>query len=212
MMPPVLFSAGRTGGRLVGGGGVYKDWKSVVNSNEKYKKTKKDMIEPVRSFLRKESDVSEFMHNRDVVMWVDWGDFDDAIIRYCERILQTGKLSAEYKDADYERGFGLWIHYDGKAMKVPYEGEAADRDTTLISLNEILNPDYEIRLWRGSFGSDTLAFVPMKTEEWEKLEAEFGTDKIEKEFMRIEKGTAMFEMDMDEAFRLAEEYEAYENS
>lgn len=169
------------------------------------------MIELIKKVLQAD-DASESMINYDAVMWVDWREEDDVIVSYCEKILQTGKLSAECKDADNERGFEIWIYYDGKAINIPYEGEGADRDTTLITLNEVLSPKYEIRLWRGSFGGDTLAFVPMKTEEWKDLEKEFGLEKLDNEFMRIKKGVAMFEMDMDDVFRLVDEYNVYKSS
>ncbi|WP_262463682.1 hypothetical protein [Acinetobacter dispersus] len=43
-------------------------------------------------------------------------------------------------------------------MIIPYQGEGADRDTTLKALNKILQPDYEIRFCLASVGSDTLEF------------------------------------------------------
>ncbi|WP_228277599.1 hypothetical protein [Acinetobacter dispersus] len=46
-------------------------------------------------------------------------------------------------------------------MIIPYQGEGADRDTTLKALNQILQPDYEIRFCMASDGSDTLAFLPL---------------------------------------------------
>lgn len=169
------------------------------------------MIDFIKKVLQT-SDASELMSNHDVVMWVDWREEDDAIVSYCEDILKTGKLSAECKDSDNERGFEIWIYYDGKEINIPYKGKGADRDTTLITLNDVLNPMYEIRLWRGSLGGDTLAFVPMKTEEWNDLEKEFGLKKLENEFMRIKKGVSMFKMSMDDVFRLVHEYNVYKGS
>ena len=48
----------------------------------------------------------------------------------------------------------------------------------LKTLNKIIQPEYEIRLFMESLGSDTLAFVPLSKEEWEELEKEFGEEKV----------------------------------
>ena len=57
-----------------------------------------------------------------VVMILSWwwiGEKeDDAIIGYCENILETGQLSAELEDADNQQGFSITIHYGEKSLLI----------------------------------------------------------------------------------------------
>jgi hypothetical protein len=128
----------------------------------------------------------------DIVMWVDWREDDDAIVRYCEYTIQTGDLDAEVNDTDDAIGFEILISYKGKKHKVPYQNEVADRDTTIITLNEVLAPDYEIRTCEDSRGSDGLAFLPLSAKQWSKLENEFGNERINACFAKIRHDVKMF--------------------
>jgi hypothetical protein len=58
-------------------------------------------------------------------------------------------------------------------------------------LNEVLKPDYEIRLCANSLGSDTLAFLPLSAKQWMDLEDEFGQNKVNKLFIKRSKETKM---------------------
>jgi len=128
------------------------------------------------------------------LMWVDWREEDDAIIRYCENILQTKALSAKSVSSnDDPLGFELIITYKGMNHKVMYPGEDADRDTTIITLNEVLAPDYEIRFFVVSGGGDTLAFLPLSAQQWAELEETFGDEQLERHFAKIHSGLKMFE-------------------
>lgn len=125
------------------------------------------------------------------IMWVDWGEEDDAIIEYCEKIIQTGELSAELNSADDPIGFEVIIIYKGERHKIHYKGKGSDRDTTLITLNEVLQPVYDIRFCKSSDGSDTLAFMPLTHQQWAELESQFGS-KVGEHFSKIDKDTVLF--------------------
>ena len=127
----------------------------------------------------------------DIVMVVDWREEDDAIIGYCENILETGQLSAELEDADNQQGFSITIHYGEKSLLIPYQGEGADRDTTLRSLNEILQPEYEIRFCKASDGSDTLEFIPLPKKLWHQLDMKYA-GKMDTLFARFEHDSVFF--------------------
>ena len=71
--------------------------------------------------------------------------------------------------------------------------DKTDRDTTIITLNEVLSPDYEIRFCIDSDGSDTLAFLPLSAKQWADLEAGVGRRKINNRFREIKRGITMFE-------------------
>src|SRR4051794_31419183 len=75
---------------------------------------------------------------------VDRRDLDEDIVTACESILQTGKLSTQWiENGDEET---LFILYGDKRVKVPLKVSAADRHITLLSLNEALSPDFEVRM------------------------------------------------------------------
>lgn len=118
--------------------------------------------------------VEDLLDDRNTIFWIDWREEDDSIPRYCEEILQTGTLSAEFVDADTEQGCELHIYYDGKNLKVPLTFSSKDRHITICSLNEILEPHYEIRFFTASNGMDTLAFVPLPKSSWDQLEEQYG--------------------------------------
>ncbi len=56
-----------------------------------------------------------------------------------------------------------------------------------------------------SIGSDTLGFIPKESKYWEELEKEFGKEKVRKYFSVITESSKMFDMDMNEIFKLMEE-------
>ncbi len=151
-------------------------------------------FEMVKRYLSEGSTVAfhkTFSGTYDAVMWVDWREEDDAIIRYCEDILQTGRLSATVKEVFENPGFELIIEYGEMKRKVPYRSSGADRDTTLVTLNDVIQPDYEIRFCKASAGSDTLAFLPLAAAQWKELEKKYGA-MVLKHFSKVSKSTAFF--------------------
>jgi hypothetical protein len=127
----------------------------------------------------------------DIVMWVDWKEEDEDIVRYCEDIIKTGQLSAEVLNAENERGFDFVITYKNSKTNVPCKGKDTDIDTTIRTLNAVIQPDYEIRFCIESDGSDTLAFLPLSREQWKELDTKFANEIISK-FKRITNKTKMF--------------------
>lgn len=124
-------------------------------------------------------------------MIVDWRKEDEAIVEYCENILQTGSLHAEIQNAGNPQGFMITLYYRDQALIIPYQGEGADRDTTLKALNQILQPDYEIRFCEASDGSDTLAFLPLPSSLWQQLDQKY-TNRIYQLFRTFEQDSTFF--------------------
>lgn len=146
----------------------------------------------VKKLINGNSDVlDDLFGDHHSVMVVDWGEEDDAIVRYCENILQTGDLSAEVTNIDEDPGFEIHINYRGKRVRVPLVIGVEDRHITLHTLNQLLKPDYDIRVFDASNGSDTLVFLPLRSSEWAQLENEFG-NKVEKHFRKIEEHPNLF--------------------
>lgn len=97
---------------------------------------------------------------------VDWGEEDSTIVEMCEELLETGKLSAEWGDDDGN----LIIRYGEAEKMVPLAMDAGDRHLTICALNDILDPDYELRMIVSSHGSDTLGLCALPKGEWAALE------------------------------------------
>lgn len=56
-----------------------------------------------------------------------------------------------------------------------------------------------------SLGGDTLAFVPLTKKEWEELEKDFGEERVNYYFSKIDENSKMFDLDMDELYDIIEE-------
>jgi hypothetical protein len=116
--------------------------------------------------------------NDDCGFSVDWREADDAIVEYCESVLQTGRLSAEWVDDD------LFVIFGSKRVRVPLTQSESDRHITLLSLNEALSPEFEVRMLYASVGSDTATFIPLDTESWSALERE-ASEVVSRRFHKL---------------------------
>jgi hypothetical protein len=123
--------------------------------------------------------LDELFDDKESVFWVDHRESDDAIAEYCEELICTGKLSANWLDDE------LFLSYGDKRTRVPLTQSPADRHITLVALNEILAPDFDVRLAWDSTGGDTLAFAVLSQLEWRELEEEFGIKKVSAAFLRL---------------------------
>lgn len=138
-----------------------------------------------------EDAIQSLLDDRETVFWVDWREDDDAIVDYCEDILNTRSLSAHLVDAENEAGFELFIHYKDRRVRVPLVIGHEDRHLTIVSLNDILAPDFEIRFCIDSNNADTLAFLPLATDAWRDLESQFG-ENVARRFYRIKPKPNLF--------------------
>ena len=165
-----------------------------------------DLFREVQLFLVAPSEHRDEFDASDALIWVDWGDEDESVLSYLNDVLpEEAQIDYECVDSETERGFDILLKKDGEAHAVPYAADAADRDTTLKAAQEYLAPAYEIRWYMGSLGSDTLAFTVLPTDDWEKLEREFGAEQVTYYFAPIYADSQMFEMDVDEVFDLLEQ-------
>ena len=129
--------------------------------------------------------IQALLDDESTVFWVDWREEDAEIVEYCESIIQSGELSADEVDADNDAGFDLYINYRNQRVRVPLEIDIQDRHITLVALNEVLAPDYEIRFCIDSNGADTLAFAPLRCSDWKQLADQFGT-KVSLRFYQLQ--------------------------
>jgi hypothetical protein len=160
----------------------------------KRKVSRKNKLNLINNYLTTESeeDFETLTAEDHIAFWVDWREEDALIIKYCEDIIKSKKLSAQLNETEDAIGFEIIISYNGNKHKIPYLGKGSDRDTTIITLNEVLKPDFEIRFCVDSDGSDTLAFLPLKSSQWTELESIFGKGKVAEHFAEITKNSVLF--------------------
>ncbi|MBA3313925.1 MAG: hypothetical protein H0T47_11660 [Planctomycetaceae bacterium] len=134
----------------------------------------------ISSAVRDDDDAAfeALLSNEDCCFAVDWREEDDEIVRSCETVLRTDRLSAEWQGED------LFVTFAGKRVQVPLTGTPADRHLTLLALNQALSPEFEVRMLYASVGSDTGVFVPLRAEAWTLLEQE-APDVVARRFHKL---------------------------
>ena len=165
-------------------------------------------VDKVRAVLEAPADetAAEILASDDAaILWVDWRDEDDMIVNSAQNYLRDGDtVSATWIDRD-DGSVAVTIAHNGVETEVPYPEPHADRDTTLITLAQVLAPAYGLRWYANSLGSDTLGFVTLPMSQWAELDAEFTTEAVEHEFVPLTAGLRMFSLGFDEVFALIDE-------
>lgn len=157
----------------------------------------------IRNFLLSPEEYLDTFWESDALIWVDWREYDESIIKYInERLPEEDKVKFTCVEVEKERDIDIILEKNGISTAIPYAEEYKDRDTTLKSLQEYVSPKYQIRWFMGSLGSDTLAFCICPSTQWEQLEEEFGAEKVAYHFAPIKEDSVMFQMGMDEVFDL----------
>jgi hypothetical protein len=113
--------------------------------------------------------------------WVDWRDFDDSIVRYFADRLKNRRLSAELQEEDLVITFGSSL----RTLTIDEIGK--ERYQTVRAVNEVVAPDFEIRLVRKSVDGDTHCFLFAPAWLWSRLEAG-DRDKLERKIKPIDAG------------------------
>lgn len=144
-------------------------------------------FEKINSYLESK-DVDSLWDDSEVITWIDWREYDCDIVNYFSDYVGGGETLNGQEDGEY----GVNITYKGKISSIPYPNDCADRDTTLIFLNEVIADEYEIKLFIPSEGSDTLGFSILKKTEWQSLEEKFRKGAVDESFRKLIKGTAIF--------------------
>ena len=162
-------------------------------------------MEEIRKFLSAPDAYKDEFWESDVLIWIDWRDFDESIITYFnEKLPDEYKIIFKCVQTEKERGVDILLEKNGVSTAIPYADDCTDRDTTLKSIQEYISPQYQIRWYMDSLGSDTLAFCLYTAAQWEQLEQEFGAEKVDFYFAPIRADIDMFEMDISEVFDLLE--------
>ena len=100
---------------------------------------------------------------------VDWRDQEDWILDEIIARMPDGLLSYRWTDDQQD----LMATYKGFETPLGLTSTPADRYVALRALNKILMPDYEIRVFSISFGSDTHTFYLQPSSWWSEMDAHF---------------------------------------
>jgi hypothetical protein len=112
----------------------------------------------------------ELFEDYDPVIWTDWREEDDNIVRMVANVLGLNDLGARFDNDSCE----LLIIRRGVEHRIRYPDEGvADRDTTIIALNELLQPEHELQLCTASQGSDALVLMALSAADWAVIQSEY---------------------------------------
>lgn len=129
---------------------------------------------------------------------VDWREDDADIVQYCADCLGDDAIRGEWRDDS------LVIIRNENETTVPLMNDEGDRDVTIRTLNDVLQPDYEIRFLVCSHGTDTAGFVVLPAADWQLLDAEL-PESVDANFIKLALlpniFTGMTEMHLSEAAR-----------
>ncbi|WP_314110991.1 hypothetical protein [uncultured Granulicatella sp.] len=153
----------------------------------------------LKSFLEDTNNFEELLES-DTLIWVDNREYDEDIISYVNEKLED-KIEIVLKDNGKPYGEDIYLKHKDKSFMIPYK-EKMDRDTNIKSINEFIQPKYEIRFCLESLGNDTLAFVVLTKDLWEQLENEFDKEKVNYYFEEIDFKSKIFDMDVDTIFKI----------
>ncbi len=132
--------------------------------------------------------------SEEFVFYVDWREFDDAIVEYCEDRIKTGCFNATL---DYNQ------ETDKNILNVNYKGEnfqleiTDSRDPSLIFINNLLAPEYEVRFCLITCPSDTLGFIILSSQQWQEIEKHIAKAELDKLFEPIDNNSKMFEREWE---------------
>ena len=153
----------------------------------------KIIFQQIKTFLSAPAENKDEFWESGALVWIDWREYDEDILEYFnEKLPDNSKIDYEFTDSPSKRGFDIILKKHGMRSPIPYADDGADRDTTIISAQEYLSPEYQIRLYTETLGSDTLAFCVMSATQWEQLEQMFGTDKVGYYFAPVRADSKMF--------------------
>ena len=168
------------------------------------------MIEQIRTFLSDNpiENIETFFDNENI-FWVDWREYDEDIVSYVnDELSETDQI--EWKTIPSEKEGALdtvILKKDEKEAVIPYDEDKWDRDTTLKSIGKFIDDKYKLCWFKPSLGGDTLGFVVIENDGWNKLIAEFGEEKLKYYFSPVTEENEMFNLSMDQVFSLIESRE-----
>lgn len=164
-------------------------------------------LQPIIHVLKHSSDedVIEQFFEYESLIWIDWREDEGDIIHYFNgQLPESHQIQCKIIQIDKPRGVDIVLSSDERTLTIPFADDWTDRDSAVRAMEEMIAPQYQIRWFMESLGSDTLAFLLLSTEQWMELEKQFGKEKLEFHFQPITSKSMMFSLDVDDVFKLIE--------
>jgi hypothetical protein len=127
--------------------------------------------------------INEFASDTDRCVIVDWREEEGDLIRYVTDAIPEAGLSFE----EDEDGEDIILSYKGRTLPVGLTMSMRDRYITIRAINRILAGDYEMRLFRVTYESDTHSFYVKPASWWREAE-QAHTEEIARVFRVVDEG------------------------
>ena len=110
--------------------------------------------------------INEFASDTGRCVVVDWREEEGDLIRYVAGVIPEAGLSFE-EDTE---GDDIVLSYKGRTTPVGLTRSMRDRYITIRAINRLLAGDYEMRLFRVTYESDTHSFYVKSAAWWREAE------------------------------------------
>lgn len=164
--------------------------------NPPVKKKKSTLFADIQAFLKENSHENEenFLEN-EAIIWVDWREYDENIVNDVADELPKAQKIAFSSEIDPKTNEEIYFLTQKKRkMLIPYQNGVMKRDITLKTIGEFIAETHQLCLVKPSLGADTLGFVVLSNENWEKLLSEFKKEQVTNFFSPVTDEKAMFEV------------------
>ena len=111
---------------------------------------------------------------------VDWGSEEEEIVSDVSRQIAPTPLSCEWDD-----GRDLILIYQSRRKPIGLTFSRRDRYICLRALNEVLDGDYEMRVFRATLGDDTHIVFVKPVPWWHEFDSQY-PDRSKAIFRRID--------------------------
>ena len=119
----------------------------------------------------------------DCFLWVDMNEDTETIVERWNTLVADGDtLTFLRTNAGNMDEMSETFAYGGKELDIPFAYERSDAMIAVVTLNQLVKNDAELRLCSASSGSSELAFLALSPAAWKQLESEFGCDAVTKRF------------------------------
>lgn len=118
-------------------------------------------------------DSSQIFDDQENVVWIDWGDDEDAIVDAIRDHANLHDLHATTNDADNDYGYVVVVSFKDQSVTIDPTNDFDCRHATLNAVDGLL-PDHQIRFATPTNGGDTIAVAIEQTSDWDSLYNEFG--------------------------------------
>jgi hypothetical protein len=113
-----------------------------------------------------DNSIHEFASDPDRCVIVDWREDETDLIAYVANAIPEAGLSF----VESESGEDLLLSYKGRSAPAGLTMSPRDRYITIRAINRLLAGDYEMRLFRVTYESDTHSFYVKPASWWHETE------------------------------------------